>query len=711
MYELTGGPAPKPSDVAPEGMEWASLLRTLNRRKKAFFAIFASFVVAALLLTLIIPKTYTTTVQLIAGSPSSANSDPNAVTNLPILNALRVQAGMQSAETYSALITQDEVAQTVIDRLGLHNVSPGELLSGVSVKPITDTSILRVSVTWNSPQGSADIANGLAQAFVDRERELVSSSADSALRFTQQQLPDALRRMHQADTSLAHFEADHHIADLNAQTQSMISNMETLNSRISSVEVDQRQNQAQLDTETSQIAGLQPTSSAGGSTSPNPILANLQSQLSAVEVQLQTAREQYTDRYPLIISLRQQDEKLRDQIAHTAPTIVASVVTQANPVYTGLVEQAANARTAIASDTAQLNTLRQQLAALQPALRHLPDQANQLAELRSNASGAEDIYNALKKRASDAIISKSTALSDVTILSAANASDYTKKPSLVTNMVVAIVVGLALALAGVFLLDFFDNSIKDERDVEIFALPILASIPRLETKGKFALPWIRSLTIESFLQLVTALRYSSDRQLNTLAFTSPLQGDGKSTIAMNTAIALAEVSPRILIIDADLRRPSLHTKFEIPNDYGLSDVLVGNATIDSVVRSTRHAGLDVVTSGTRTPNPYKLLQSERFDVFIEQALQSYRMVIIDGPALNPIIDGAVLCKKADGTVLVVSAGNTDIRSTKRALSRLQSVGIRDILGIVVNRTSPRRKDYDDYYLGAGTPSLSLPSEL
>ena len=710
MYELTGGTAPKTPDIAPEGNEWSSLLRTLNRRRKAFFTIFASFVAVAVLLTLVLPKTYTTTVQLIAGSASTTTSDPNAMTNLPILNALRVQSGIQSAETYAALLTQDEVAQTVIDRLHLHT-TPSKLLNTVTVKPKTDTSILSVSVAGRSPQESADIANGFAQAFVDREHDLVSSSADSALRFTAQQLPDAVKRMHAADMALAQFEAAHHIADMNTQTQNIISTMSGLSARISAVEVDQRQNEAQLANDSQQLASLQPTSSAGGSTAPNPVLANLQSQLSAVDVQLQTAREQYTDRYPAVVNLRQQEQKLREQIAQTPPTIVASVVTQANPVYTALVQQAANSRTAVASDTAQLNALRGQLADLQPALRHLPDQANRLAELRSDATSGEDVYNALKKRASDALISKSTALSDVTILSAANADDYVKKPSFVTNLVVSLVVGFALAFAGVFLLDFFDNSIKDERDVEIFALPVLASIPRLDTKGKFALPWIRSLTIESFLQLVTALRYSSDRPLNTLAFTSPLQGDGKSTIAMNTAIAMAEVSPRVLIIDADLRRPSLHTKFEITNDYGLSDVLVGNATLAAVARPTRHADLDVVTSGTRTPNPYKLLQSERFDLFIEEALKSYRMIIIDGPALNPIIDGAVLCKKADGTVLVVSAGATDLRSTKRALSRLQSVGLRNILGIVMNRTSPRRKDYDDYYLGAGTPSLSLPTEI
>lgn len=708
MFELSGGVAPRPPETTPDA-EWQSVLRTIGRRRNAFFSIFGAFVAVAVILTLVIPKSYTTSVQLIAGKAFQGADAGTSETELPILNAFRLASGTQSAATFAALLQQPNIAQAVIDDLQL-NVPPGKLLSAMTVKPLTDTALLNVSVTWNDPKKSALIANDIAKQFVSHERELVGSSARAALSFVNHEMPKAADKMHRADSALASFESSHHLADISSQTQGTIATLSGLETRIASTEVEQRQNEALVASGTGTLGSLPALTSAGGSSAPNPVYSQLESQLSSVNVQLETARQQYTDKYPLVVSLRQQKAQVADQLSHTPPTIVASTVSGSNPVYTALQQQVATARGNIASDIAQLRTLRAQRAALQPELAALPARANRLAELQSAAKASEDVYNALQKKASDAQIAQSTAISDVTVVTPADAENAISKPNLKVNFLLSLVVGLALALGGVFLLDFFDNSIKDERDLEIFALPILASIPRLDTKGKFALPWIRSLTIESFLQLVTALRYSSDRPLNTLAFTSPLQGDGKSTIAMNTAIAMAEVSPRVLIIDADLRRPSLHTKFEIANDYGLSDVLVGNATLEAVARPTRHADLDVVTSGTRTPNPYKLLQSERFDVFIEEALKHYRMIIIDGPALNPIIDGAVLCKKADGTVLVVSAGATDLRSTKRALSRLQSVGLRNILGIVVNRTSPRRKDYDDYYLGAGTPSLSLPTE-
>ncbi len=695
MYQLANSMPPKASDIRLQNQEWSALVRALRRHQKIFLMILGGFVGATFIVTLLIPKTYTTTVEIIAGSAASAQNASNELTNLPVLNALQLQPGIQSAQTYSELLMQDEVAQKVINRLHLHT-SPQALLANVKVKPVTDTSILHVLVTWNSPQASAQIANAFVQAFVDHERDLVASSADAALRFTAQQLPPARRRMHRAQEALAQFEAAHQIADMNIETQNMLARMDNLRSHIANAEVDLRQNQALLGNDSEQLSALTPTSSAGGSITPNPILANLQSQLSAVEIQLQTAREQYTDRHPLVIHLRAQQEKLRLEIAKTPPTIVASVMTQANPVYTSLMQQAANSRAAISSDFAQLNKLHGQLAALQPALRRLPHQTNRLSELHSDATAAADLYTILQKRYNDALLSKSTALSDVTILSRANADNALAKPHLLTNLLIACVVGLALAFSGVFLLEFFDTTIKDEHDIEQLALPLLASIPRFENGGQLSLPSLHSLTIESFLQLVTALRYSSDQALRTVTFTSPCPGDGKSTIAMNTAIALAEVTPRILLIDADLRRPSLHKKFEIANTHGLSDVIVGSANLSASIQKTRYPGLDILTSGTPTPAPYPLLQSERFDLLLAEALKTYRTIIIDTPALAPVVDSAVICKKSQASVMVVAAGATDLRTTHIALERLHTIGINNILGIVVNRAVPQLKSLGGY---------------
>ncbi len=286
-------------------------------------------------------------------------------------------------------------------------------------------------------------------------------------------------------------------------------------------------------------------------------------------------------------------------------------------------------------------------------------------------------------------------------------------------MIIATIVGILLGLGIVFLVDWFDGRIRDERDVENeLQLPVLASIPELPSgDGAAAIPAsVRNATMESYFQLVLAMRYSSDRPLRSVTITSPLKGDGKSTVAMNVAGAFGEIAvssiereARVLVIDADMRRPSLHKKFEVSNEIGLSDILIGRASLAQAVQRTDRPGVDVLTSGTPSPNPIKLLQSNRFDALLREARERYVTVIVDAPALVPVFDAAIVAAKTDGTVMIVAAAHTDVRSTRKALSRLESVGVNDLVGTVVNRSTTKVDDYSDYFAVTSRELKELPN--
>jgi capsular exopolysaccharide synthesis family protein len=143
-------------------------------------------------------------------------------------------------------------------------------------------------------------------------------------------------------------------------------------------------------------------------------------------------------------------------------------------------------------------------------------------------------------------------------------------------------------------------------------------------------------------------------------------------------------------------------KLRMKNARGLSDILVGRSNFADVIQSTRYAGLDILTSGTPAPNPIKLLESARMDELLREAQERYRCIVIDGTALSVNVDSAVVARKADGAVLVLSANQTDMRAARRALRRMQQVGVHNILGYVLNRVVPRREDYQAYELRAGT---------
>jgi capsular exopolysaccharide synthesis family protein len=702
MLSLPGGSTAAPA--APETTQQLNgILRTLQRRIRPMMAIFFGFIGLVVIFSLLVPKSYTTDVKIIAGNSSavSTNND-NVNSELPVLNALLAATGVQSAETYVELFQETPVVQQVARNLGL-NMSTHELLRHVNVKPVTNTSIIDLSVTWSNPKTSARIANEFGSVVVDRQRQLVSSQAQQAIDFLSKQLPDAQKTMRDAQMKLANFEATHHIADISAQTQSDIAALATLDGKIASMQADQQQARAQLGSVQSQMTRTSPTITGGTTVATNPVVQQLETQLSQVQVQLKTAEQQYTDQHPQVIALKQQEAQLQNEIARQKTTVTASTNTVPNPLYEQLQQQQAQYQAQVAADQAQLGVLTRQREAMNPRLARLPGEAAILADLQRNAQSAQDVYTALQQKFNNANIARDTALSDVTVTQPATANSAKVSPDLILNLLLGILLGLTLAIVGAFVIDYLDGSVKDEREVEEeLALPALAQIPLVRMRnGVAALPWVRTLTIESFLQLVTSIKYASDSKLETLVVTSPSQGDGKSTISVNVALAMAELEPRVLLIDGDLRRASIHTKLHMKNERGLSDVLVGRARLSEVVQRTKYPGLDILTSGTPTPNPIKLLESPRMDDLLREATENYRCIIMDTAALSVNLDAAVVSRKADGTIVVLSAGSTELREAKAALRRLQQVGVKNLLGFVLNRVMPRRSDYGAYELGPG----------
>ncbi|HTV91363.1 MAG TPA: polysaccharide biosynthesis tyrosine autokinase [Verrucomicrobiae bacterium] len=702
---ITGAVDATSSAGAPErNNELASIWRTIVRRRWTVLKIFLGFVALVVIGTLIWPKEYTTTIKVIAGDSNGPGSAQPAGTDLPVLNAFLIASGMQSSETYAELFQETPVPQGVIDQLHLA-MSPAQLMAHVDVSPVTNTNILSVNVTWSNPTTSAAIANAFGQAIVDRQRDLVSSQANAALASLKQQLPQAQTRMNDAQDRLAQFEATNHIANIDEQTQATVTNMAALEARIGQVQADQSQAAAQLASTTSQMGSLAPTINGSTTVTQNPVVAQLQTQLTQVNVQLQQDEQQYTNQYPGLIALKQQKTQLQNAIARQQQTVVSGKNQIPNPVYQQLQQSAATYRAQVAADTAQVAELKRQQAAMQPNLSALPAQTAQLADLQLNAKAASDVYSALQGKYVNAQVASQTALSDVTVTQPASAALAKVRPSLFLNVLIAIVLGAVLAVTGALVLDYFDNSIRNEGALEEdLALPQLGSIPNVALRnGEAVIPWVKALALESFLQLVTNVKYSTDQPLKSLAVLSPSLGDGKSTIAMNIALAFNEIGPPVLLVDADLRRPSLHTKLGLSNERGLSDILVGQCSIDEAIQVWDKSGLAVITSGTAAPNPIKLLESPRFDALVKELETRYRTVVFDAAAIVSNIESAVLARRMTGSILVVSHGSTDRREVNSAMRRLSRMGVRNMLGFVINRIDPRRVDYAPY--GGEIPQL------
>ncbi len=691
----------------------AALARAIRRRGRLALIVFFAFVIVTIAIALLWPKRYAAEAKIIVGANGAAGSASGSVTTtLPILNALLAQSGVQSTETYAELLEETPVVQSVIDRLHLAT-TPRALASHLTVKPVTNTAILGVRATWSDPATAAAIANGFANAFIQRERELIARQADAAVAEVTRQIPAAHRRVASASAELATYQTQHGIADIATQTTSAITAAAALDARLNATLVDRNQATAQIANLSEQLRATSAVTTNGGAVQPNPVAAELRQQIAQTDVLLRNARQQYTEEHPTVVNLVAQRANLQRELARTQPTIVSERDSAANPVYQQIAQQLANARAAVASDEAQIALMRAQRAAMAPNLAALPAQAGRLTQLERALKDASDVESALQQKRNEATVARSTAIADATIVQQALSQAAEVSPNVLLVGAIAIVLGLAFAAGTIAVREFFDATVKDAADVERdLGLALIASVPELPDMGKSTTPAERYRVADAFLQLVTALRYSSDRPLRTIAITSPAIGDGKSTIACNIARALGELTtinrdrlpkhvtqasePRILLVDADLRRPSLHRRLELPNARGLSDVLVGTSTIEAAVQRTTIPGVDVLTSGTPSPNPIKLLDSDRFDALLAELTKRYATVIFDAPSVTAVLDAAVVARKADGTLMVIAAGQTDTRMARNAMARLESVGVTNVLGAILNRTRERTPEYDDY---------------
>jgi capsular exopolysaccharide synthesis family protein len=402
-----------------------------------------------------------------------------------------------------------------------------------------------------------------------------------------------------------------------------------------------------------------------------------------------------------VIALEQQRTELQRQIAAEPVTVAGQVVAVPNPVYQQLAQQAATLRSQIQGDIVQIAELQKRRNALAPAIAALPAQTAQLGFLQERAKLASDVYRALEQKYDGAVVAANSAISDVTVVQPADPDNVVVWPNLLFNVIASIAVGLILALLAVAIASATQRKIREDRDVErILGLPVIAHIPSLAKPNQRALPWLQTATLEGFLQICASLRILGHKSgTNVIVITSPEKGDGKTTIAFYLASAMSRVRSRVLLVDADMRCPATHVQAKIKNGPGLSEILSGRRSFDQVVVHYADT-LDVLTAGALPPNPVALAESQALDDLLALARERYDCVIIDTPALGPVIDSALIAMRADSTAVVLSANDSHEAAAGQAVARLRSLGIDNILGVILNRTKAKFSDHSDYFASA-----------
>jgi tyrosine-protein kinase Etk/Wzc len=369
----------------------------------------------------------------------------------------------------------------------------------------------------------------------------------------------------------------------------------------------------------------------------------------------------------------------------------------------------------IASLERSLGEIEQNIHDLRERLSTFPGKQSQFAQLQLEVELQNDTYRYLLSQLEAARISAATIAPYVQIVEPAQAANRIGM-GLRQKVMIALMVGLFMAIMAAFFLEYLDQTIKTSADVErALEVPVLGLIP-LEAmqfgvpsstasngRRRQNLPLVSLLSpdhpaSEAYRTLRTNVTFvnAEQRQLQLLVVTSPGPGEGKSTTAANLAITLAQQGSRTLLVDADLRRPLVHRAFNLVQEPGLTDVLVGTSSLREAIRPNVVPKLDVLPAGALPPNPSELLGSEAMQQLLASLRSQYDTIVFDSPPTLAVTDATVLGASSDGVIMVVRAGETDEVAAQRALQQLRRVQAK-IAGTVLNGIQKQRDRYYNYY--------------
>ena len=320
---------------------------------------------------------------------------------------------------------------------------------------------------------------------------------------------------------------------------------------------------------------------------------------------------------------------------------------------------------------------------------------NALAQYRGTYSSLVESYEQIR-------LAEAGTVDNIVVVEAAVLPAAPVRPRVMQNTLLAAVVGAMIGLGVAFLIEYLDNTIKTPQQVEqILGLTTIGVITQVEGAKDLADVLTnaspKSPVAEAYRVLRTNLQFASvGSEKLVVAVTSPTTGEGKTTTAANLGIAFAQAGSRAVLVDADLRRPTLHKLFGLDNSMGLSNLLVTGMNANDVLSPTSVEGLFLLPSGSRPPNPAELLVHPRMDQVVKDLTDTADVVLIDLPPALAVADATIVASKVQGMLLVVEMAETRIDICQRAIEALQKVDAR-ILGLVINKVSQKGTGYYRYY--------------
>lgn len=594
-----------------------------------------------------------------------------------------------------------------------------ELQQGIEIGSLEKTDIMQVSYKGQDPKLAALVVNELMKVYIESHLESSRAAAASAAKFIGAQLPRVKGEVYSADLAVRNFKEKYQITDLGQTQGAIAANLERIGSQIDSVEAELAALNSRSKTLQEKLGVNAQQALSVNSLSKSPVMQGVLQDLREVQGKLAETRSRYLESSPGVVQLKDKETQLKRTIQDQYAQILQQQQTgRANKLQIGQIQEDLTTeliklevdRTGLAS---QLTVLSKQRDAYRKKAAVLPRLEQQLREDQRELSAAQSTYEALLKSLQEIKVIENQTVGNVRIIEAAQIPQQPINASKTSAMTAGSLAGILLSAAVVYLLEKIDKRIKSVEQVrELFEYTLLATIPDFSKTNRsvnaiatsderrLAIPVLErshSSITESYRMLHANLTFfNSEKVMQVIVVTSSVPKEGKSTTCANLAAVIANLGYRVLIVDADLRRPSQHEIWQIPNDAGLKNFIAARGDLSSPVIQKVMNNLYVLSAGLNTSSP-EFIDSRSMAALIKQCRNKYDYVIFDTPPLAVTADAHILGKIADGVMVVTRPRIADSINSKQAKESLDRSG-QNIIGIVVNGVNSEKEfhRYQDY---------------
>lgn len=669
---------------------WAAVV---NHRNLAIGVIAGVFLLGLIATFLATPQyTSTTRLEILPDSPVATSvegqRDKALINELSFYNTqyslLRseslaervVRAGNLTADKdfLSAFeLDNPDASMTSAERLSLAKEATDILLERLSVSPVRNSSLVDASFTTPSASLSAKLSNLWAQQFLQASIDRRFAATSDARKYLETRLENLRQNLETSERALINYGMAKGIVTISSQRST---NGRTENETLVGADIAEVSKGLAKAREMRIASEAEVNNTLTGSAAIiAPTIGNLRERRAEMDAELARLRITFADDYPTVVSLRAQIKNLDRAIASEV-----SRSTQGNrEAYNASVRRERDMQAELDRLTQKYNT--QQRESIEMAI------------LQREVDSNRQLYDGLLQRYKEIGVA-GVGTNNISVVDSAKVADKPSSPRLLLNSALSLLAGLGLAAGLIFLLEKMDSSIRDPQDVaKRFDLPLLGAIPQTDQTVADDILDKKSAIFEAYFSVMTNLSFLTEHGApRSIMLTSSRPQEGKSSSSLSLASVLAATGKSVILVDADIRNPSLNRYLDMPNKRGLSHYLSGDDNLDDMIATLPQFGFSLMTAGKTPPNAAELLGSDRLSALIDTLLTRYDHVLIDSAPLLGLADAPLIARRVEGVLFTIEANSTKSRVIATSLMRLQMAGAK-LFGAIVTKVSAKNHAY------------------